>query len=160
MLRCSVTSVTDVAVTGRVWDIRTGRSITALQGHVKGILSMDFSPDGYHLATGSEDHSCRIWDLRKRSCVYVLPAHRSLISQVITLHCFCCSGTKVGCCPSTQLQHANTTGKTWCLIASVIMSQRAWACAYAFVLCFVCCVLLVLLLDPFCQLGGHVMQKP
>lgn len=68
---------------GRVWDMRTGRSIMALQGHVQGILTMDFSPDGYHLATGSEDHSCRIWDLRKRACVYVLPAHKSLISQVM-----------------------------------------------------------------------------
>lgn len=67
---------------GRVWDMRTGRSIMALQGHVQGILTMDFSPDGYHVATGSEDHSCRIWDLRKRGCVYVLPAHKSLIAQV------------------------------------------------------------------------------
>ena len=63
--------------------MRTGRSIMALQGHVQGILSMDFSPDGYHLATGSEDHSCRIWDLRKRGCVYTLPAHKSLIAQVL-----------------------------------------------------------------------------
>lgn len=62
--------------------MRTGRSIMALQGHVQGILTMDFSPDGFHLATGSEDHSCRIWDLRKRGCVYTLPAHKSLISQV------------------------------------------------------------------------------
>ena len=77
-----VVSDQSVASVGRVWDVRTGRSITTLQGHVKGILSMDFSPDGYHIATGSEDHSCRIWDLRKRGCVYVLPAHRSLISQV------------------------------------------------------------------------------
>lgn len=67
---------------GRVWDMRTGRSIMALQGHVQGILTLDFSPDGYHVASGSEDHSCRIWDLRKRGCVYVLPAHNSLISQV------------------------------------------------------------------------------
>ncbi len=63
--------------------MRTGRSIMALQGHVQGILTMDFSPDGYHLATGSEDHSCRIWDLRKRGCVYTLPAHKSLIAQVL-----------------------------------------------------------------------------
>ena len=71
---------------GRVWDMRTGRSILTLQGHVQGILTMDFSPNGYHLATGSEDHSCRIWDLRKRGCVYVLPAHKSLIAQVSTMH--------------------------------------------------------------------------
>ena len=84
----------DILVTllhaGRVWDMRTGRSIMALQGHVQGILAMDFSRDGYHLATGSEDHSCRIWDLRKRGCVYVLPAHKSLIAQVqLHLHIGC-----------------------------------------------------------------------
>lgn len=66
--------------------MRTGRSILTLQGHVQGILTMDFSPDGYHLATGSEDHSCRIWDLRKRGCTYVLPAHKSLIAQVSPKH--------------------------------------------------------------------------
>lgn len=43
---------------------------------------MDFSPNGYHLATGSDDHTCRVWDLRKRQCLYIIPAHNSLISQV------------------------------------------------------------------------------
>lgn len=46
------------------------------------MLSLDFSPDGYHLATGSDDHTVRVWDLRKRDCVYVIPAHTSLISTV------------------------------------------------------------------------------
>jgi WD40 repeat protein len=36
----------------------------------------------YHIATGSEDHSCKVWDLRKRACVYTIPAHMNLISQV------------------------------------------------------------------------------
>ena len=46
------------------------------------VLGLDFSPNGYHLATGSEDHTCRIWDLRKRQTLYIIPAHNSLISQV------------------------------------------------------------------------------
>ena len=43
---------------------------------------MQFAPNGYCLVTGSEDHTCRIWDLRKKDCVYSIPAHMSLVSQV------------------------------------------------------------------------------
>lgn len=32
------------------------------------------------MATGSEDNTCRIWDVRKRSCLYTIPAHMSLVS--------------------------------------------------------------------------------
>ncbi len=34
---------------GRLWDLRSGNSIMVLEGHVRGILSMDFSPNGYQL---------------------------------------------------------------------------------------------------------------
>jgi U4/U6 small nuclear ribonucleoprotein PRP4 len=67
---------------GRVWDLRTGRSIMTLEGHVKSILALDFAPNGYQCASGSEDHSVRVWDLRKRGALYMIPAHQSLVSQV------------------------------------------------------------------------------
>jgi U4/U6 small nuclear ribonucleoprotein PRP4 len=66
-----------------VWDCRTGRSIITLQGHVKQILSADFAPDGWRLATGGGDNSVRVWDLRRRgACLYNIPAHRSMVSTV------------------------------------------------------------------------------
>lgn len=34
------------------------------------------------MASGGEDNTCRIWDLRKRKSLYVIPAHSNLISQV------------------------------------------------------------------------------
>ena len=49
---------------------------------MKGILAVDFSPNGYQLASGSEDHSVRIWDLRTKRSLYTIPAHQSLVSQV------------------------------------------------------------------------------
>ena len=119
---------------GRMWDLRTGRSVLLLEGHVKPILSLDFAPNGaapalhpppehdravcvfdplrqamfgainrrahtscrhtfylrfsscrsagYHMASGSEDHTVRIWDLRKKQSLYTIPAHQSLVSQV------------------------------------------------------------------------------
>lgn len=66
---------------GRVWDVRTGRSIMVLEGHVKALLALDFAPGGGLLASGSEDHTARVWDLRQRRCLYTLPGHRSLVSQ-------------------------------------------------------------------------------
>ncbi len=36
----------------------------------------------WQVASGSEDHSVRIWDLRKRGALYTIPAHQSLVSQV------------------------------------------------------------------------------
>jgi WD40 repeat protein len=45
---------------GRVWDCRTGRSVHVLEGHIKQILSLDFAPNGYHLITGSDDHTCKV----------------------------------------------------------------------------------------------------
>lgn len=95
----------------RVWDLRTGRSVLALEGHVNPVIffscyvchffsatqimvvdlcgasftqvfGVDFSPNGYHLATGSEDNTCRIWDLRKKKSFYVIPAHSKQLSRV------------------------------------------------------------------------------
>lgn len=51
-------------------------------GHVKQVLAVDWSPDGHRIATGSDDHTVRIWDLRVQKCEYVIPAHASLISSV------------------------------------------------------------------------------
>jgi U4/U6 small nuclear ribonucleoprotein PRP4 len=46
------------------------------------VLGVSFSPNGYHLATGGEDNTCRIWDLRKKKSLYTIPAHSNLISEV------------------------------------------------------------------------------
>jgi len=53
-----------------------------LDGHLKNVLAIDFSPNGYHVATGSDDNTVNIWDLRKRRCVYTIPAHTNLISHL------------------------------------------------------------------------------
>ncbi|XP_010412795.1 PREDICTED: U4/U6 small nuclear ribonucleoprotein PRP4-like protein [Camelina sativa] len=66
----------------RVWDLRTGRSILVFQGKTKPLLSVNFSPNGYHLASGGEDNQCRIWDLRMRESLYTIAAHSNLVSQV------------------------------------------------------------------------------
>ncbi|RKO95364.1 WD40 repeat-like protein, partial [Caulochytrium protostelioides] len=46
----------------------------ALQGHVDTVLCMDWSPNGFHLASGASDHAVRIWDLRKTRQASMLTA--------------------------------------------------------------------------------------
>lgn len=36
----------------------------------------------YHLATGSGDNTCKVWELRNRRCLYTVPAHQNLLSAV------------------------------------------------------------------------------
>jgi U4/U6 small nuclear ribonucleoprotein PRP4 len=72
---------------GRVWDLRTGRSIMLLQGHVQQVVGVDFSPCGYEVATASGDNTVRIHDIRQlKNSVYILPAHTNLVSEVKFRH--------------------------------------------------------------------------
>nr|AFN53638.1 hypothetical protein [Linum usitatissimum] len=80
--------------TWRLWDINTGVELLLQEGHSRSVygiafhpdgslvLGISFSPNGYHLATGGEDNTCRIWDLRKKKSLYVIPAHSNLVSHV------------------------------------------------------------------------------
>uniref|UniRef100_G3PS33 Pre-mRNA processing factor 4 (PRP4)-like domain-containing protein n=1 Tax=Gasterosteus aculeatus aculeatus TaxID=481459 RepID=G3PS33_GASAC len=36
----------------------------------------------HHLATGSGDNTCKVWELRNRKCLYTVPAHQNLVSAV------------------------------------------------------------------------------
>lgn len=65
-----------------VWDLRTGKSIISILGHKDGILGCDFAPNGFMLATSSEDNTIRVWDIRKKSNMVCLPAHTKLITDV------------------------------------------------------------------------------
>lgn len=53
-----------------------------LDGHVQPILGLDFSPNGYQLATGSGDDTIRIWDMRASKALYTIPAHTSNVADV------------------------------------------------------------------------------
>lgn len=50
--------------TARVWDIRSGQCTRIYVGHDSDINAIDAFPSGVAFATGSDDHSCRMYDLR------------------------------------------------------------------------------------------------
>ncbi|PKY49347.1 guanine nucleotide-binding protein, beta subunit [Rhizophagus irregularis] len=53
---------TDAAA--KVWDIRNGRCVQTFTGHESDINAVQFFPNGDAFGTGSDDASCRLFDLR------------------------------------------------------------------------------------------------
>lgn len=50
--------------TARIWDVRSGKNVQTHVGHTSDINSVDFFPDGYAFGTGSDDSTCRLFDMR------------------------------------------------------------------------------------------------
>lgn len=48
----------------QIWDIRTSQSVLTLRGHTSDLNAVTFFPGGGAIGTGSDDHTCRIFDMR------------------------------------------------------------------------------------------------
>lgn len=62
--------------------MRSGKNILAFPAHTKQLISIVFMPNGYQLATGSDDNTVKIWDLRKKRNVEIVLAHNKLVSDI------------------------------------------------------------------------------
>ena len=53
-----------VDTTAKIWDLRIGKCVQTHTGHEQDINSVAFFPDGHAFGTGSDDSSCRLFDMR------------------------------------------------------------------------------------------------
>jgi WD40 repeat protein len=47
----------------KLWDVKAGKETATLKGHTNGVIGVTFSPDGKTLASGSGDHTIKLWDI-------------------------------------------------------------------------------------------------
>ena len=53
----------------RLWEVATGKNIHTFWGHTTDVQSLDFSPDGTFLASGSFDGTILLWDVKPFTAV-------------------------------------------------------------------------------------------
>lgn len=58
--------------TAEIWEIKRGRPIKALSGHVGQVVAAAYSPNGRLIATGGTDGTARIWNSRSGKPLLVL----------------------------------------------------------------------------------------
>ncbi|XP_033734815.1 WD repeat-containing protein 27-like [Pecten maximus] len=68
----------------KLWDIRTNRCVRRYEGHLNRVYpcGVDLSPCGRYLATGSEDRSTYIYDIRTGTYCHKLTDHTDVVSDV------------------------------------------------------------------------------
>ncbi|KAL9086949.1 MAG: hypothetical protein Q9159_003911 [Coniocarpon cinnabarinum] len=71
---------------GRIWDLRTGRTIMLLSGHMREIHSSSWAPDGFRAITGSADGFGILWDVRMVREWARLPLHNRGVTDTIWFH--------------------------------------------------------------------------
>ncbi|XP_074576428.1 putative WD repeat-containing protein C2A9.03 [Curcuma longa] len=68
---------------GMLVDAHTGKTVHTLQGHLDFSFASSWNPDGQTFATGNQDKTCRIWDIRNLSkSVAVLRGNLGAIRSV------------------------------------------------------------------------------
>lgn len=63
-------------------DVRTEQTVQSLSGHIGYSFSCDWDGTGNLLATGSEDHTCRIFDIRKAGSLHVMGSRMAAVRNV------------------------------------------------------------------------------
>ncbi len=65
----------------RLWDIASGKVITAFRGHLGQVTRVAFSPTGRQIATTSTDQTARLWNLDTGRTIAALAAHTGVVND-------------------------------------------------------------------------------
>lgn len=66
----------------QLYDLHKKQLLNTLEGHLKPVKSITFSPDGRILASGSDDGQIRIWDWETGNLMYIFSEHSAAVNTV------------------------------------------------------------------------------
>lgn len=66
----------------KVWNVVTEDEILTLSGHSNYVETIEFSPDGRSLASGSRDNSIIFWDLATGGELFTIEGHRDTVNSI------------------------------------------------------------------------------
>jgi WD40 repeat protein len=67
-----------------LWDVAEGKCLKVLQGHTSWVRSIAWSLDGLVLASGGQDETIKLWDVKTGECKKTLIADRLYEGMNIT----------------------------------------------------------------------------
>ncbi|MHA1342111.1 MAG: ADP-ribosylation factor-like protein, partial [Promethearchaeota archaeon] len=70
----------------KIWDAESGKLLKTLEGHSSYVYSVSFSPDGTKLASGSDDHTIKIWDLEQKEAISSITFYYASSVRSIQFH--------------------------------------------------------------------------
>jgi len=62
--------------------VKTGSVLNTLEGHSDGVTSVNFSPDGQTIVSGSLDNTVKVWDVKIGSLLNTLEGHSDGVTSV------------------------------------------------------------------------------
>jgi WD40 repeat protein len=62
-----------------IWDLINSQLKLELQGHESPVSVLKLLNNGYTLASGSNDHTIKLWNLKTNSCICTMNAHTDII---------------------------------------------------------------------------------
>ncbi len=79
-------------MTARLWSLDTMTNVVAYRGHSKPIWDVDWSPRGIYFATGSRDHTARLWSTDRIQPLRIFAGHLNDVDVSLIWSAFYWSG--------------------------------------------------------------------
>jgi WD repeat-containing protein 48 len=93
----------------RIWDIKSGKSITKLVGHTDNVRDILISEDGDTVMTASSDQTVKVWSLTAGRCKNTLTMHNDSVWSLFSRHpqlALFYSSDRSGLVAKTDTRHA------------------------------------------------------